>query len=281
VWRIWLTCFLLTLVVWAKPVQFVRMNDKTFDTAVTRYQRGPLRVDLVAVVHVGEAAYYQRLNQLFRGYDVVLYELIAQPPGDPNREELYDLVGMKAPKSNPVPHAGDTSNAFLRELASQLDLEFQLDWIDYQADNFLHADITPAQLSKLLGKKKAKPQEILKQLLDGLKHPSTINQVDLLGLYTGPPNPAGQKRLRRFLGQVLLEPDAFDKAVHGNETNAYIFKRNAKALKVLQSELAGGRRKVAIFYGAAHMPDLARHLEKDFHFQRRSQDWLTAWKLNP
>ncbi len=36
-----------------------------------------LRIDLIGAVHVGETAYYADLNDRFREYDVVLYELIA------------------------------------------------------------------------------------------------------------------------------------------------------------------------------------------------------------
>src|SRR5689334_14241553 len=35
------------------------------------------RVDLVAAVHIGDAAYYQSLNNRFKQYDVVLYEMVS------------------------------------------------------------------------------------------------------------------------------------------------------------------------------------------------------------
>src|SRR6476661_5320415 len=36
-----------------------------------------VEIDLVAVVHIGEKAYYERLNKEFEKYDAVLYELVA------------------------------------------------------------------------------------------------------------------------------------------------------------------------------------------------------------
>ena len=36
-----------------------------------------VEIDLVAVVHIGEQAYYRRLNREFQKYDAVLYELVA------------------------------------------------------------------------------------------------------------------------------------------------------------------------------------------------------------
>src|SRR5690349_12029449 len=40
-----------------------------------------VEIDLVAVVHIGERAYYERLNKEFGNYDAVLYELVA-PEGN-------------------------------------------------------------------------------------------------------------------------------------------------------------------------------------------------------
>ncbi|MGH7128138.1 MAG: hypothetical protein ACREIV_06195, partial [Planctomycetaceae bacterium] len=55
--------------------------------------------------------------------------------------------------------------------------------------------------------------------------------------------------------------------------------RNAACMKVFQKELAGGKTKIAIFYGAAHMPDFERRLEEEFGLKRAGADWLTAWNL--
>jgi hypothetical protein len=55
--------------------------------------------------------------------------------------------------------------------------------------------------------------------------------------------------------------------------------RNAAAMKVFQKELAKGRKKIAIFYGAAHMPDFQRRLTSDFALKPSETTWLTAWDL--
>jgi hypothetical protein len=52
-------------------------------------------------------------------------------------------------------------------------------------------------------------------------------------------------------------------------------------MKVLQKELVGGKKKIAIFYGAAHMPDFERRLVEDFGMRRQGEEWLTAWDLRP
>ena len=44
-----------------------------------------VEIDLVAVVHIGEQAYYRRLNREFQKYDAVLYELVAPEGTRPTR----------------------------------------------------------------------------------------------------------------------------------------------------------------------------------------------------
>ena len=55
--------------------------------------------------------------------------------------------------------------------------------------------------------------------------------------------------------------------------------RNKKACQVLTRQIVAGQKKLAIFYGAAHMPDFDRRLLRDFGLERQGQEWLTAWDL--
>jgi hypothetical protein len=55
--------------------------------------------------------------------------------------------------------------------------------------------------------------------------------------------------------------------------------RNKACLKVLQQQLTAGKKKIAIFYGAAHMPDFERRLKEDFGMKRVGNDWYKAWSL--
>ena len=74
--------------------QFLRITrDKknvplAMETAIVRFapaagERTPT-VDLVAAVHIADAAYYRQLNREFQAYDAVLYELVA-PRGQRRR----------------------------------------------------------------------------------------------------------------------------------------------------------------------------------------------------
>ena len=57
-------------------------------TATVRYQTvlggAGLTVDLIGAVHIGDTAYYSQLNEQFKQYDVVLYELVAPKGATPD-----------------------------------------------------------------------------------------------------------------------------------------------------------------------------------------------------
>jgi hypothetical protein len=67
--------------------------------------------------------------------------------------------------------------------------------------------------------------------------------------------------------------------LYGPEGSTIITERNKKALEVLDREMKRGKRKLAIFYGAGHLPDFEARLKKDFKLKRQNQRWLEAWKL--
>ncbi len=83
-------------------------------------------VHLVAALHVGEKSYYDGLAKTFDGYDALLYEMVK-------------------PKGSGVPIRGQASGsmigAFQRWLKDVLELDYQLDDIDYGRPNFVHADL--------------------------------------------------------------------------------------------------------------------------------------------
>jgi len=50
-------------------------------------------------------------------------------------------------------------------------------------------------------------------------------------------------------------------------------------IEVLQEQMAAGKRKLAIFYGAGHLLDLDQRLI-DLKFKRTGHEWLTAWEIS-
>lgn len=224
-----------------------------------------VEIDLVAVVHIGEKAYYERLNKEFEKYDTVLYELVAPE-------------GIKAPKSgeqksdNPLAMLQQGMKFFLR-------LEHQLEVVDYGKANFIHADLSPNGMKRAMKERGDDEMSVFlgvvadilrKKNLDAEKPvPQTpISPIDLL-------NPA---KFKRMVAQQF-EDTGGDVVLGRTVTQLLVEDRNKACMKVLQQQLAAGKKKIAIFYGAAHMPDFDKRLKEDFGMKRTTSEWIDAWSL--
>ena len=95
----------------------------------------PLRVDLVSVVHVGDEAYYSALQTQLSTYDRVLYELIVNIPKEPGSPRWRPPPpARRRTFRNPVAFAQ-------RFIGSVLQLELQLEHLDYSHEHWYHADL--------------------------------------------------------------------------------------------------------------------------------------------
>lgn len=228
----------------------------------------PLEIALVSAVHIGEGSYYAELNRRFGFYDAVLYELVA----DANVQQRADFGS-----------GGDHPVSVLqRSLQNLLKLEFQLSAIDYRAANFVHADMTPDQLSKSMSARNESLGSLLmratlaamsKDAQGGGKPP------DLSSMFLLIFDETRAIALRRLLASEFEDMDQLLETLNGQEGSAILTDRNAVALQVLSSQVALGKRKIAIFYGGAHMPDMARRLQQSLHLYPGQVEWLTAWRL--
>lgn len=262
----------------SKPSRFLRLRRDAnnqlvaLETAMVRYvprdcsQTSPT-VDLVAAVHIGEKQYYQQLNREFQKYEVVLYELVAPE-------------GSRVPKGGGRPSAHPVS--FLQRMLSQgMNLSHQLEVIDYTPKHFVHADMSPEQLSKAM---KDRGETFWKMMLRvmgySLAKQSTAEgpppEIDIL-LALFDKNRA--VALKRALAVQFEDMEGMTRAMDGPDGSTLIAGRNQAALAVLRRQLAEGKKKVAIFYGAAHMPDMEKRLREDFGLVPIQTRWLLAWDL--
>jgi hypothetical protein len=261
----------------AKP-KFLRVvrDDKkqplTLDTIIASYKskdpaQGDVQVDLIGAVHVGDKAYYDSLNKQFEQYDALLFELVA--PKD-----------TKIPKNRPK---GATSavGAMQVGMKEALDLEYQLDCIDYSKANFVHADMSPEEFSKTMDKR---GESFAKMYFRAMGY-SMSRQSNHAGMEFKMLFALLSKNRSQVLKAALAEQfDDLDfqiGAIEGPEGSTILTERNIKALEVLKRELAGGKKKLAIFYGAAHLPDMEKRLLADFNMQRTGESWLVAWDMQP
>jgi hypothetical protein len=89
-------------------------------------------------------------------------------------------------------------------------------------------------------------------------------------------DPDGAVKLKRIMAEQ------FEKAEDGlgpTLNNILIADRNKACLKVFQKEMAKGKKKIGIFYGAAHMPDFEKRLKEEYGLKRQHEQWIEAWDL--
>ena len=129
---------------------------ESMDTAIASYHlkregKPTVVVDLIGAVHIGEKDYYAKLDERFKEYDALLYELVAPKgtriPKDGKRESESPISAIQN---------------FMKDMLS---LEFQLEQIDYQAKNFVHADMSPEEFAKSMKRLNESPMSMFLQLM--------------------------------------------------------------------------------------------------------------------
>jgi hypothetical protein len=249
-------------------------------TAIVRYTapapatgaaQAPVFVDLVGAVHVGDVAYYEALNEYFKQYDALLYELVAP-------EGTVVERGRGASNSHPV---GFMQNG----IKNLLDLDHQLEEIDYTRPNFVHADMTPDQFVQAMRDRKESFLQMYFRLLShAMEHQSEMEakgeslDFELFAALFAKDRP---RRLKTVLAKQLAEMESLMVSFGGEQGSVIITERNKMALKVLKEQLAAGKKSLGIFYGAGHLNDMDERLRKDFNLAPVSVTWVTAWNLAP
>ena len=242
---------------------------KALQTAVATYRK-PGAVDgvevvLVGAVHIGEAAYYHKLNELFKTYDALLYELVSEP-------------GMGVP--DPEERGISPISTIQVGMKNSLELTFQLDEIDYAAKNFVHADMTPNEFFDTMeARQEGVLQMFFRSLGSGIAMQSAGKGGDV-GLLAALVSDDRAKGLRRAFAEQLQMMDGQMAAITGEDgKSTLITERNAKAFKVLDAQIKAGKKKLGIFYGAGHLKDMHQRLIDDYGMELVETKWLDAWGL--
>lgn len=243
-------------------------------TSVTRYEikneQGEIvTVDLIGVVHVGEKKYYDDLNEIFLKYDGLLFELVA-PEGTviPKGGRGADGGGL-----NPIA-------ALQKGMQEGLGLEFQLEHIDYTKDNFVHADMSPEEFAKSMTDNGESVSKILlKAMGQSLAMQGSGAGGSEIRMLMAMFSNNREMRFRRIAAEQMKQMEGGMAMFEGNEGSTIIDHRNGKAMDVLRREMNAGKKNLALFYGAGHLPDMERRLTSEFQMKRAGQFWLDAWLL--
>lgn len=260
-----------------QPQKFIRFIDRAeaggeLDTADVTYQNAKgVSIHLVAAVHVGERAYYDELSKSFESYDALLYELImskdaAPPSGGDDRPKSTDFVSE--------------SQQLLKRL---LNLEFQLDAIDYTKPNFVHADLDKKTFQKMEADRGESLLSLMVQQAMSAwstQPPGAANdpQADYGDLVQVLCRPDGERQLKLLLAKQMDDLEAVSAGLDGPGGSVILTERNKAAMATLDRTLAQGKTNVAIFFGAAHMPDMSQRLESR-GFTPVAVQWHKAWDM--
>jgi len=241
-------------------------------TGITTYEKDGVSVDLIGAIHIADAKYYKQLNKQFTQYDSLLFEMVG---GD-------QMVNGKMPnKKEAKNEVKDPLLAMLGNVygivGKMLKLQSQNEGIDYTPINFVHADLSLEAFEKLQAEKgesllgfalqnaqnaqngahpEAKQpdmQKLLIAVLSGNSNGIKLELVDTLG--------GAADQMAGMMGQSVIIGD-----------------RNAACLKVLDEQVKVGKKKLGIFYGAAHFPFMEKEMLKT-GYKKTNHQWLTAWDI--
>jgi len=225
-----------------------------------------LSVDLVSAIHIGDPSYYAELNERFGEYDVLLYELVA--PQD---------AGVSSQMEK---HKGLLSTTQVG-MTKLLDLSFQLDEVNYDQANFVHADLSPDELRQSMADRGESLYvyfwRIFFATLDEYaKDPLGLRDLEVLSdmVASGHDDP-----LKTMIAYEMTNMEQVQDILGEDSDSAVIGARNQRAIDVLKREVDSGARHIGIFYGVAHMPDLEERLLDQLELQYMKTEWVDAWRL--
>ena len=246
-------------------------------TSVTTYRNPDTDqlLSLVGVIHIGDPGYFRRIQQELDAHDLVLYELVGGPaPGSPeDKGDDPDLEEDEAPSG--LGFIG----AMQKGMTDMLALSHQMNCIDYTRQNLRHADLNMKEFSKGLSELGFINID-LTTVLQGLGS----STFDGLAIQAAMATKDDQRtnRVRWAMGKTMVQ-SVGQMAFLGvddieNPQDLILGMRNDQAWKIFENSLSEGWRRTAIFYGAAHMPDLRRRV-LEAGWIPENQVWLPAWEI--
>lgn len=226
-----------------------------------------IRVDLVGAIHIGDQEYYAELNERFEDYDALLYELIAPKDTVVSRDD-----------SDPQ---GIISNTQVT-MKNLLSLSFQLDEIDYSAPNFVHADLSPTELSQSMDERGESLYVYFWRIFYASMNQYTKDPLGLkdVKMLTAMLSSDSDNSFKIMLAYEMIDLDTHRDILGNDADSAVIGARNQRAIDVLVEILQSGEQRIGIFYGVAHMSDMEDRLIEQLDLVYLDTTWVDAWRLD-
>lgn len=274
-------------------LEFVRFSDDgmgggTLDTAIATYQNAAgVAVHLVAAVHVGEKAYYKGLSDTFDTYDALLYELVKPKdvavPGAAAPQRVP--AGPDEGRDGPQVRGAAAIGGLQAMLKNVLKLEFQLEQINYDRPNFVHADLDVETFNEMQA---ARGESLFRLMLRSMLHEMSRQrkgegkaggQVTVFDLLAAMRSPDSARQYKLLFARQMQDIEAQLEGIEGKDGSVIIAERNKAALRVLERTIAEGKRNIGVFYGAGHMRGIEKALLDEMGFKPTGVEWRVAWDM--
>jgi len=260
-------------------------------------KRGPV-VYLVGVSHIGDAAYYEAVQNRLEATELVLFEGVRASEARA-KPRSRDAAAPPAPK---MPKRAEGEFSLQADLAKSLGLAFQLEAIDYERPHFLNSDMTITQIMEVLNPPpppgaKVVPGQAAEDS-GGAQFESLMSAMDGSG-FLGGVIQMGVKFIGSSVKLQTLVKLSFIEMLGSLEGDlsrmempspglkdllkVLIEKRNHVVMEDLRAALAEKQppKSIAIFYGAAHMPDMETRLQTELGYRPVQDEWLKAFSADP
>ena len=269
---------------------------------VTMRNKTGVSVELVGAVHIADAAYYKTLNALFTTYEELLFELVdgqklkagakdTPKPAKITKKPAHIKVKPTPGEDEEITDEEEKPNpafALLRIMMQGLGNYFRLQYqtdetegINYHAKNFVHADVSMADFERLQTEHGESFATIFQKAIEsemakgGRKDENKPKGGQLLLALLG-----DTSGIKIVMAKMLGNVETIGAEAGFGADSVIVGERNRIALEIFDREVKTGRKNLGIFYGAAHLPDMEKRLEKR-GYHRAAERWLTAWDIKP
>ncbi len=226
-----------------------------------------VQVDLVSAIHIGDKEYYDDLNSRFKAYDAMLYELIAPKDTD---------ISDRDPENRSVISSAQVA------MKNMLALSFQLDEVNYGASNFVHADLSPTELSDSMDERGESLYVYFWRLFYASFDQYAKDPIGLqnMSLFSAMLSADSDNAFKTMLAYEMTDLEKTSDILGDDSQSSVIGARNQRAIDVLKNRLESGDRRIGIFYGVAHMPDMEERLLEQLDLVYLDTTWVDAWRLD-
>lgn len=205
---------------------------------------------LISMIHMGEKGFFKEANAVLKTCDLVLYE----EQGD------ADLGGL--------------SGQMITELTG---LAFQGSEIPFDAKTWRSADLSPDALFRMLGMDPA----AMKRMKEMMKNMGGM-KLDKRMLESNPMLKQMLPTREKIITQLRGSGDSDSMAEgFGDMADVILHQRNAIAIGEMTKASHEEIDRVALIYGAAHMPVVENYLRETLHYTHQTTRWLDAVYADP